>query len=310
METVLITGGTGMIGKALTEALVTAGYKVIVLSRKKEKNQQKAVRYAQWDVAAQTIEEGAIKEADYIVHLAGANVADGRWTEKRKQEIIDSRVKTGALLVKALTNIPNNVKAVISASAIGWYGPDAQVPNPHPFVETDPANTDFLGETCKLWEAAIAPVKELQKRLVTFRIGIVLSNDGGAYAEFKKPLKFGIASVLGSGEQTVSWIHIDDLIQLVCFALKQERMHGVYNAVAPNPVSNAQLIKTMAKTKTGIAIQAPVPAFVLKIMLGEMSIEVLKSATVSAAEVKGEGFLFQFPTIEQAVEDLNKKAPL
>lgn len=307
METVLITGGTGLIGTALSNALVKGGYKVIILTRKVTKSQQPLLQYAQWNIAQQQIDEQAIKAADYIVHLAGANVADGRWTKKRKQEIVNSRVQTGALLVKALREIPNKVKAVVSASAIGWYGPDAIIPNPRPFVETDPADNTFLGTTCQQWERAIAPVTELGKRLVTFRIGIVLSNKGGAYAEFRKPLQFGMASVLGSGKQILSWVHIDDLIRLFVFALENKSIKGVYNAVAPHPVSNAQFIKQMAKIEGGFSVTMLVPAFVLKAMLGEMSVEVLKSATVSSAKIQQAGFRFRYPTIEAALKALNNK---
>ncbi|HYH14774.1 MAG TPA: DUF1731 domain-containing protein, partial [Flavisolibacter sp.] len=182
------------------------------------------------------------------------------------------------------------------------------IPSPQPFIESDPADTSFLGATCQKWEEAIAPVFNLGKRLITFRIGIVLSREGGAYTEFRKPLQFGIASILGSGRQVVSWIHVEDLARLFIFALKNESVHGVYNAVAPHPVSNEQLIKQIAKVKGGFSFPAPVPAFVLKAMLGEMSIEILKSATVSSAKVQDAGFRFTFPTIEQAVQDLNKKA--
>jgi uncharacterized protein len=310
MATVLITGGSGMIGSALAKALVGEHYDVIILSRKAVKNDSAAsskISYAIWDVEQQQVDERALKAADYIVHLAGANVAQGRWTEKRKQEIVDSRVKSGTLLVKALREIPNNVKAVISASAIGWYGADPVIPNPKPFVETDPADRTFLGSTSQKWEAAIKPVTELGKRLVTFRIGIVLSREGGAYAEFRKPLQFGVASVLGSGRQIISWIHIDDLVRLILFALQNENLSGVYNAVAPNPVTNVQLIKQLAKIKGGFSITAPVPAFVLKTMLGEMSAEVLKSATVSSEKVQQAGFQFWYPNIESAVIQLEDK---
>jgi uncharacterized protein len=308
METILITGGTGLIGTAITNSLVKDGYKVVVLSRNVINSDQPLLQYAQWNPEQGEIDKQAIKEADYIIHLAGANVAEGRWTEKRKQEIVDSRVKSGALLVKALREIPNKIQAIISASAIGWYGADPSIPNPNPFIETDPADTAFLGATCQKWEAAIEPVVNLGKRLVKLRIGIVLSDKGGAYKEFHKPLKFGVASVLGSGKQVVSWIHIDDLVRLFVYALKNETMNGIYNAVAPNPVTNEQLIKKMANIKGGPSVTAPVPSFVLKALLGEMSIEVLKSATVSSEKVQKAGFSFQYSTIESALKDLENKA--
>lgn len=304
MATILITGGTGMIGTALTKALVQKNHEVIIFSRHKKKSLQKNISYALWDVDNQTIDEEAIKSCDYIVHLAGANVAEKRWTKKRKKEIVDSRVDSGRLLVKALKETPNKIKAVVSSSAIGYYGPDPKTPNPKSFVETDPPFSDFLATTVVQWENAMKPVEELGKRLVFFRTGIVLSNEGGAYKEFKKPLKFGVASILGSGKQVVSWIHIDDLVRLYIEAIDSEKWNGIYNAVSPNPVSNQQLIKEIAKQTKGIHITAKVPSFALKIILGEMSIEVLKSTTVSSEKIQEQGFQFLFPTIQDTVKNL------
>jgi len=308
MATVLITGGTGLIGKSLTRALVQKGYEIIVLTRNKSnKTGTNNVFYAQWNITEQTIDEEAIAKADYIIHLAGANVAEGRWTAKRKKEIVDSRVQSGALLAKALKEIPNNVKAVVSASAIGCYGPDGHIPNPEPFVETDAPANDFLGVTCQQWEAAIEPIIQLGKRLVILRTGIVLSNEGGAYAEFKKPLQFGIASILGSGKQIISWIHIDDLVRLYIEAMENESWKGIFNAVAPNPVNNKQLILEIAHQRNKFFVPVKVPAFILETMLGEMSIEVLKSATVSSAKIEAAGFQFFFSDIKTAVFNLLKK---
>lgn len=304
MATVLITGGTGLIGAALTKELRRKGYRVIILTRKKKTNEADA---KEWNVDEGRIDEEAVREADYIVHLAGANVAEDRWTAKRKKEIVDSRVRSGELLVKALAEIPNGVKALISASAIGWYGPDPSIPNPKPFVESDKAHNDFLGQTCVKWEAAIEPVVQLNKRLVILRTGIVLSNEGGAYAEFKKPLKFGLASILGSGKQVVSWIHIDDLVAQYIAAIENESYVGIYNSVAPQPVSNKKLILDIAKQRNKFYLPVPVPAVALKIALGEMSVEVLKSATVSAERIIVAGYRFLYPDIADAVKNLESK---
>lgn len=310
MVTVLITGGTGMIGKALTKALLEKNYKVIILSRGGQSMvDSKAlpgnIRYAEWNIEKQTIDEGAIGEADYIIHLAGAGVADKRWSEKRKAEIVSSRIDSGRLLSGSLKKIPNKVKAVISASAIGWYGADPVIPNPIPFKENFRADDQFLGITCQQWEEAIEPVSQLGKRLVKLRIGIVLSKSGGALVEFKKPLQFAVAAILGTGKQLISWIHIDDVVKLFIAALENENMNGVYNAVAPNPVSNKELTIQLAKiNKERFFIPIHVPSFVLKLLLGEMSVEILKSATVSCEKVQQAGFEFQFPTIENALNDL------
>jgi uncharacterized protein len=305
MATVVISGGSGMIGTALSHHLAANGYEIIILTRDPEKHRAKGpISYAAWDVQQQTIDESAIRRADYIVHLAGSNLSEGRWTEKRKKEILDSRVQSGGLLVKAIREIPNQIKAVISSSAIGYYGPDPVTPNPQPFIETDPPAHDFLASVVQQWEAAIQPVETLGKRLVIFRTGIVLSNEAGAYVEFKKPLRFGIATVLGGGKQTVSWIHIDDLVRLYYTAIEHASWKGVYNAVSPQPVTNRQLVLAMAAARRKFYLTVPVPAFALKLVLGEMSIEVLKSTRVSPARIQQEGFSFLYPDIDAAVKAL------
>jgi uncharacterized protein (TIGR01777 family) len=305
MSTILITGGTGLIGTALTRLLTERGYRVIILSRKKEGGAVGGPERARWDPDTGFIEPEAIRSADYIVHLAGAGVADMRWSAARKKVIVESRTKSSALIAKALKEIPNNVAAVISASAIGWYGPDPVVPNPQPFEETAPAGGDFLGETCRLWEEAIRPVTEAGKRLVIIRTGIVLSDRGGALAEFRKPARLGVAAILGSGRQVISWIHVDDLCRLYLAAIEQKDWSGVFNGVAPQPVNNRELVLTLGRRLKGrYLVPIYIPSFFLKILLGEMSIEVLKSTTVSAAKVRGAGFQFVYPSIDSALDAL------
>lgn len=298
-----------MIGRALTEALLERNYKVIILSRERVIQQTGTgnLSYAQWDIDSQQVDKAAIENADYIIHLAGAGIADKRWSKKRKREIANSRVKGGELLVKALGEIPNKIKAVVSASAIGWYGADPVIPNPNPFREDDPADTAFLGETCKRWEESLAPVTQMGKRLVKLRTGIVLSNQGGALKEFKSPLRFGFAAILGNGKQVISWIHIDDLVRMYISAIEDQQLNGTYNAVAPAPVSNKKFTFLLARINKGqFFIPVHVPSFILKIVLGEMSIEVLKSATVSCDKIHYSGFVFLFPSIEAAFENLKK----
>ncbi len=304
MQTVLITGGTGMVGQSLTNTLIDQGYEVIVLTRSVKKSTRLHLTYAVWDIEKQFIDPIALGTADIIVHLAGENVAGKRWSVKRKQALVDSRVKSGALLVKALNENQHKVKTVIAASAIGWYGPDTPASLQNGFIETDPADNAFLGETSRLWEQSMHPVTTMGIRLVTFRIGIVFNKRGGALAEFIKPAQFGLATIFGTGEQIVSWVHHLDLCKMILFAAQTPTMQGVYNAVSPEPVSNKNLIISIAKKMRGFYIPISVPEFILKIMLGEMSVEILKSAKVSSSKLQAVGFEFDYPTLDKALTQL------
>ena len=308
MSTIVITGGTGLTGKAITHELLKMGYQVIVLTRKlPETKVQNNLRYALWDIKKQIIDISAIGEADYIIHLAGAGVVEKKWTAAYKAEILNSRTQSSRLLVDTLKHNANKVKALISASAIGWYGADAIDGNTRPggFTETDSPDTNFLGETCRLWEESINPVINLGKRLVKYRLGIVLSNEGGALAEFKKPLRFRIAAILGNGKQIVSWVHIDDLVKMFITAIENETLNGVYNAVAPDPVTNKKLTVSLATAMWNrFFIPLHVPVFILKLIMGQRSIEVLKSTRVSCQKLLGTGFTFTYPNIEKAVAAL------
>jgi uncharacterized protein len=311
MATILITGGTGIIGKQLSKLLTEKGYDVIILTRDKQsqttnnKPQTPNISYAAWDIKTQTIDIAAIQKADHIIHLAGASVAEKRWNKKRKQEILNSRTKSAALLIKALEENQNHVKTIVSASGIGWYGPDTAETLKNGFKETDPAAEDFLGQTCLEWEKSIKPVKILAKRLVILRTGIVLGDDDGALKEFKKPLRAGVAAILGSGKQVISWIHIDDICRMYLYAIENKEMKGVFNAVANEHVTNKQFTLQLAKKMRGkFYIPMHVPSFALKIALGEMSIEVLKSATVSNEKIRHAGFKFLHPSLESALNEL------
>ena len=310
MPVVLITGGTGLIGKNLTHHLTSKGYEVIIVSRKPtHASDDPKISFANWNVEEQKIDSDAIAKADYIINLAGAGVMEKKWSENYKKEIIESRTRSGELLINALQKNTNNVKAFISASAIGWYGGDTKaLLHKNGFIETDPADKNFLGETCRLWEESIESITKLNKRLVKLRTGIVLSNDGGAFTEFKRSLRFGIAAILGSGKQMISWIHIDDLCRMYIYAIENENLSENYNAVAPSPVNNKTLILKLAKKMRGqFYIPIHVPQFLLKLILGQRSIEILKSATVSCEKIKATGFTFLYPSIDAALKELSKK---
>lgn len=304
METVLITGGTGLVGKALSSVLLSKGYKIIILSRNAAGNTSDTnadgVSFAHWDIKKQQIDVAALQSADYIIHLAGAGVMDKKWTNEYKKEIISSRADSAKLIVDGLKNNTNKVKAIISASAIGWYTASDTI-----HTEDEPADESFLGQTCKLWEDSMKPVLQMDKRLAKLRIGIVLSKDGGALKEFMNPLKFGVAAILGNGKQMISWIHINDLCNLFVYAIENSQLKGAYNAVAPHPVNNKTLTVSLAKKMKGnFYIPMHVPEFILKLMLGDRSIEILKSATVSCKKIQETGFTYQFENIDTALENI------
>jgi uncharacterized protein (TIGR01777 family) len=305
MAIIGITGGTGTIGRTLCKYLLDKGHQVIVLCRAVPRQKQKDIQYALWNPHKRELDATALANAEYLINLAGAGVADKRWSVSRKKEIAESRIASCETLVQFLQTKPNKVKGVVSMSAIGWYGPDRG----KVFTEDDSPYEDFLGNTCKAWEESIAPVSSLGRRLVILRTGIVLSKEGGALAEFIKPVRFGIAPVLGTGKQMISWIHVHDLCRMIEWGMENENIEGVYNAVAPNPVSNKELMLTLARILRGrIYIPARVPAFILKLMLGEMSIEVLKSATASSKKMEEAGFKFIHENVEQALENLINQA--
>jgi uncharacterized protein (TIGR01777 family) len=303
MDTVIIAGGTGLIGTALSKFLVSRGYQVIIFTRepRAHRNSVPGISYAAWNIDNQSANEEAFRKAKYLIHLAGAGVADKPWTDKRKNEIVESRTKSSGMLIKAMGTISNEIISVVSASAIGWYKQNLS----HQAIETEPPAEDFLGGTCVAWENSIKPVEGMGKKLVILRTGIVLSNEGGAFPAFKKPVRYGIAGILGSGKQMISWIHVEDLCRLYMEAMVNPSWSGIYNAVAPNPVNNRKFTIELAKKMKGsFFIPIPVPNFMLRLMLGERSEEVLKSSNISANKLKQQGFQFIYPTIDTAFRDL------
>ncbi len=305
METIGITGGTGFVGKYITRILIEKGYNVVIFTRNAAGRPSTGnVAYAAWDPEKQFCDTAALARLHGIIHLAGAGVADKRWTAARKKEIVDSRVDATRFLVAQLQQHAPDCKTFVAASAIGFYGPDR--PGTPQFTENDTPYTDFLATTCRGWETASLGAAAFARTAI-IRIGIVLGKESGAFKEFVKPMHFGIKPYLGGGSQVTSWIAVEDLARLFVYALETERMQGIYNGVAPHPVSQASLMDVAGEIMGGIKLPVPVPAFVLKIMLGEMSVEVLKSCNVSAGKTINAGFRFSYPTIRQAAESILKK---
>jgi uncharacterized protein len=298
---ILITGGSGLVGTRLSEMLIDQGYEVAHLSRKPDKySHYKAFR---WDVHRGEIDENAITYADYIVHLAGAGLADEKWTKERKREIISSRVDSAQLLLDNLRQHEHHVKGFISASGIGIYGDSGD----KLMSEESSYGEDFLAEVCKAWEAAAWQIKPLGIRTVILRTGIALSDKGGALPQIARPIKFMAGAPLGSGQQYMSWIHIDDLCRLYIRAIEDPQFEGVYNAVAPHPVTNKEFTESLAKAVHRPLVLPKVPSFALNLMLGEMSDVVLTGQRVSANKVLQTGFSFEYNYLDEALASFYKK---
>ena len=296
-KTVLITGGSGLVGSRLTEILVAAGYTVTHLGR--SSNSKKSVKTYIWDIPKGFIEEGALENVNIVIHLAGAGVADKRWTAQRKQEILDSRVASTGLLFEKLAAGNSACETIISASAIGIYGSDTGAS----WVdETSPVGDGFLAEVTEAWEAQIARFNELKLRVVTLRLGIVLSSRGGAFPKIAQPIQFNAGAVLGSGEQYMSWIHIDDLCQMMKDSGENEQFSGVYNAVAPHPVTNREFTHTLADEMDKKIWLPAVPGWVLKTGMGEMAQIVLGGNRVSCKKIEQAGFQFRYPNLSPAIK--------
>ncbi|CAH0996465.1 Epimerase family protein [Emticicia aquatica] len=299
---ILITGGTGMIGHRLTELLLEKGHRVSYLSRKKEKLPN--VEVFQWNIKKGFIETGALENADYVIHLAGAGIADKRWTEKRKQEIIDSRIEPIELINKYLQEKSIRLKGFISASAIGFYGGDT---GDKKLDESSQAGNDFLAKCTKLWEISAQQISAAE-RVVSIRIGIVLSEKGVALPKLVLPIRFGFGAALGSGQQFMSWIHIDDLCRIFIQAIENHTMHGAFNAVSPNPVTNQVMTNEAAKVLKRPLWLPNVPSFILKLVFGEMGIVVTGGNFVLNKRISQEtNFQYQFTNIKEALTDLLEK---
>jgi uncharacterized protein (TIGR01777 family) len=299
METVLITGASGLVGSCLSNKLIEKGYHVATLGRKSEKNP--SLQNFSWNIEKKEIDENAFEKVDYIIHLAGANIGQGRWTVKRKKEILDSRIKSAQLLFQKITENKQQLKAFITASAIGYYG---AVTTDKIFVETDHPSQDFLGETCRLWEESANRFESLGVRTVKIRTGVVLTYQGGALAKMITPVKIGLGASIGSGKQYMPWIHMDDLCNIYIKALEDNNMHGAYNAVAPEHKTNREFSETLTKVLKKKVWLPNVPAIIVRIIFGKMAELVLNGSRVSSNKLIQEGFQFKFPTLNSALIQL------
>lgn len=297
-KNVLVTGGTGFIGKKLTELLVEKGFSVSILSRSIRTNTDD-ISYFQWDVDARIIDEQAILNANYVIHLAGENIGAKRWTAARKKAILDSREKSTQLLFATLQKTNTKLDAFISASGVGIYG---AITDEVVCSEITPAASDFLGTVCQKWEVATLPIHYLGIRTVQIRTGLVLGKGDGVLKQLVPLFRYRLGSAIGSGKQYMPWIHIDDLCQMYLQAIVNPEMQGPYNAAVNDGTNNTIFSKTLAKAM-GYTIWLPnVPAFVLQLVLGEMAQLVLKGRRVTSDKIKQTGFQFQYVDLEKALE--------
>lgn len=290
MKNILITGGSGLVGKQLTSLLESKGYTVAWLSRKPQQQ-----TYFLWDVEKKELDPKALEWADAVVHLAGEGVAEKRWTAARKQAILRSRTESTALLHTAIQQATHKPSTFISASAVGFYGFNTGT---NLMEETSSPGNDFLAEVVVAWEKEVKKIEQLSVRCILLRVGIVLDAAGGALGEMLKP---PVAAPLGSGDQWMSWIHIEDLARMFVFALEKTTLQGIYNAVGPNPATNQQLTHDAALAKGKPYIGLGVPGFALKLVLGEMAAMVLGGNRVSSQKIQKAGFEFEFPELKGAL---------
>jgi len=298
MEKVLITGGTGLVGQHLARRLISKGYEIVMLSRHAgEKNRIKLFR---WDVQKGEIDHAAFHGVNHVIHLAGAGVAEKRWTKAYKQEIRDSRIRALRLLFETVKerNIP--LKSLVSASGVSIYGLD-----PAGIVsETTAPAFDFLAKVSIDWEEEALRFEKLGIRAVMLRTGVVLAKESGFIPEVAKPMKFYAGAPLGTGKQWVSWIHIDDLCNIYVKAIEDSSMNGPYNAVAPHPVTNREITVKMGRKLHRPVWLPPVPAFVLRLLVGEVTEILTTGQNVSSQKIEQAGYSFLFPDIDAALDNL------
>jgi uncharacterized protein (TIGR01777 family) len=298
-SSVLITGGSGLIGRHLTALLLSEGYTISHLSRNSNKINEVSVH--RWDPEKKIIDPVLFEGLDYIIHLAGANIGEKRWTKKRKEEIIKSRVDSTRFLHKVIKEKGIRLKAFISASATGIYG---SATSANIFNENDPPSEDFLGSTCKAWEEAADLFNNSGIRTIKVRTAIVLEKSDSALSKLMKPGKFGFLIQTGSGQQYMPWIHINDLCNIYLKAIEDPEMRGAYNAVAPQHITHKDFMHVLAKVMKLPVLFTPIPDFVLRVVLGEMSDVILKGSRVSSEKIENSGYRFHFSKLEDALNNV------
>lgn len=297
-KNILVTGASGLIGSRLIKNLLEKGLKVSVLSR--QSSGFKGISVFNWDVERQLIDLNAFEGIDTIIHLAGAGIADKRWTKQRKLEIVNSRVKSTQLLYRTIEAINAPVKTMISASAVGFYGNR----NDEILHENSSAGTGFLADCCRQWEEAVDQGLKSAIKVVKLRIGMVLSREGGALSELARPVSFFVGAPLGSGKQWMPWIHLTDLVSIIEKAIDNPEYSGTFNASTPYPVTNHEFTKILAKKLFRPLWPVNVPEFMLKAMLGEMSSVVLNSNRTSPQKLLDMGFNFRYQGLDAALSEI------
>lgn len=296
-KNILITGGSGMIGTRLTELLFEKGYAVSHLNRSPKDPE---VQTFLWDPMRSVIDKKAFEETQVIIHLAGAGIADKRWSARRKEEILHSRTISTRFLTSQLRAVPNDVTTFISASGTSYYG---LTDRGRPFVETDGPSDDFMARVTAAWEKEVDENAQ-SLRVVKLRTGVVFNQDGVAMRKLTMPVKWFVGAPLGSGKQYVNWIHIDDLCRIYIKAIEDDNMRGAYNAVAPQPVTNTDLTRELGRVLKRPLWMPPVPKFLVKLIAGEVADVVLEGGKISSKKIEDTGFKFQFPDLPTALNDL------
>jgi len=298
MKKILIAGGTGFVGKQLIDFLVGKGYSIHVLTRKPRSNSSKNIRFFQWEIERQYIDKKAFEGVEILINLTGANIGEKRWTNDRKKEIIDSRVKSINLLYQYISDNKFNINTFISSSAVGFYG---AVTTEKTFAETSESGNDFLASVCQKWENAALKFNDLGVRTVILRKGIILGKDGGMVKKLSPLAQLGINVSLGSGEQYLPWIDIRDLVRLYDFFLSNPQLSGIYNAVATEQITTNDFSKVLLKSFGKKSFLPNAPAFVIRLLFGEMAVMLLEGSKVSNDKLKSTGFYFEFDTIEKSL---------